>query len=109
MTGRNLLNFMLHEGVEIKENHDDLIKEFDKALNDGRVHFIHKDGNEIGFLTYEQRFKDGKVKLLINKCLIYKKFREQFSLIGLREYFRQMFSVDFCWKSKRRNRMCYIK
>lgn len=105
MTGRELLNIVLSEGVVVKEEHDDLVKEFDKALEENRIYWIPKDGKTIGFCTYEKR--DNRV--LINKCVIYKQFRDRFSLISLCNYFRSLFKdVDyFYWINKRRgNRIC---
>jgi hypothetical protein len=107
MTGKDLLNIALSEGVKVKENHEDLMQEFDKALSEDRVYFIPTGNKTIGFCTYEMREKG----LLINKCVIYKRFRTRFSLIALRHHFRKMFkNTQFYWRSKRRNnRLCYVR
>lgn len=106
MTGQDLLNIILNEGVEVKERHEDLIREFDKAINEDRVCFIPKGNDLVGFLTWEKR----KDKILINKCVVFKKYRSRFSLIELRHYFRYMFKgMQFYWKSRKRNRICYVR
>jgi len=106
MTGLGLLNVLLDEEVEFKENHNDLIREFDKALDEKRVYPIKSNNDVIGFLTWERQ--DSKV--LINKCVIRKQFRERFSLISLRHQFREMFNnTQFYWKSKKRNKFCYVR
>jgi hypothetical protein len=109
MIGKDLLNIILSEGVEVKEKHEDLIKELDKALDEDRVYFIPKGNIIIGFLTWEIKPKG----LLINKCVIYKDFRRRFSMIGLHRYIRQLCQKVGCdniyWKSKRRNKLCFVK
>ena len=106
MTGQDLLNIILNEGVEVKEKHEDLIKEFDKAISEDRVYFIPNGNNIIGFLTYEEKGD----RLLINKCIIYKQFRHRFSLISLRHYFRNLYKdTQFYFKSKRRGKICYVR
>ena len=111
MTGLSLLNIMLNEGVEIKENHNDLVKEFDNALDEKRVIFITKDNEEIGFCTWEIKSNLGGMRVLINKCVIYKQFRNRFSLINLRHFMRDKFIGfnGFLWKSRKQKRMCFVK
>ena len=107
MTGLQLLNLMLENDVEIKENHVDLIAEFDSAIKEKRVYFIPNGNTIIGFCTWER--KNGKG--FINKCVIYKEFRSRFSMIEVRKYFRELFKdLDgIYWKSRKRNRICLVK
>lgn len=109
MTGQDLLNIILNEGIEVKEKHEDLIQEFDKAISEDRVYFISKDDVVIGFLTWEIRPKG----LLINKCIIYKNFQSRFSMIGVHRYIRSLCQKLGCeniyWRSKRRQRLCFVK
>lgn len=100
---------MLQNGVEIKERHEDLIEEFDKALKEHRVYFIKNGNKVIGFLTHEMRLKDGKVRLLINKCLIYKEFRNPLNFVRLRKRFREIYNMEFYGVRKRNNRLVLVK
>ena len=109
MTGRDLLNIILNEGVEVEEDYKELTDEFDKALDEKRVYFIHKAGEVVGFLTHEE--VDGKI--LINKCLINKEYRRLFNLVEMREELRKYLKEfygdtdSFFWRSKRRSRFYY--
>lgn len=106
MTGQDLLNIVLNEGVEVKEKHEDLIQEFDEAIIENRVCFIPKGSDIVGFCTWEEK----KGKVLINKCVVLKKYRSRFSLIELRHYFRDMFKdMQFYWKSRKRNKVCWVR
>jgi hypothetical protein len=108
MTGQDLLDIVLLEGVDITETQKELVDEFDKAIEEDRVYFIPKGDDTIGFLTWEYHEEEGRV--LINKCVVYRKFRNKANFFQLRKYFRSLFKgVEFYWKSKKRNRACYVR
>jgi hypothetical protein len=101
---------MLSEGVDIKENHDELVKELDTAIQENRFYPIQKKNETIGFITIEEKIKAGSPRLFVNKCFILKRFRDRCNLLSLRQYFRNIYKgMDlFYWRSKRRSRMMYF-
>jgi len=101
-----LFSIMLREGVNIPpEEREKVLSDLKTAVEQDKVMVIENKGEPIGFLTYVD-----KGKILINYCLIYKAFRDRFSLLELRHYFRGKFKdTKFIWKSKKRNRMCFVK
>lgn len=111
MTGKDLLDIVLSEGIDIKETPKELSDEFDKAIEEDRVHLIKRDDTTIGFLTWEEVEREGKKRILINKCVVYKRFKHRFNFLELRHYFRALFHDTDCffWNSKRRKRICYVR
>ena len=112
MTGKDLFNILISQKVQFPESEGELVEEFNQALRENRVYYIWKNDNMIGFLTHEIRTKLGHKKLLINKLVILKEFRDRLNLVPLRNYIRELYrDMDcdgFYFRSKRRSRISYL-
>ena len=80
---------------KVKQN----IKE---AFDSGRLHFIEKNGNTIGFHTWE--IKDNKI--VIYNLWIDKKYRDKNNLLFLRDYFRKKYPLfKFIWRNRKKGKL----
>lgn len=103
--GRQLLEVMLEDGVSVpSEERDKVIIALDKAINDKKIYWIGNRQGIIGFATY----KDKVDKIFLDYCFIYKEFRDRCNLLSLRKFFREIHD-NFAWKSRKRNRLCFVK
>ncbi len=103
--GEWLIDIMIKDGVSISQDEKyKAILSIDKAVRDKKIYMIEKDNSTIGFATYKEK-SDG---IFLNYCFIYKKFRGKNNLLGMRKFFREK-SKNFIWRSRRRNRLCFVR
>ena len=103
--GQQLLDIMLKDDVFIPlEEWKGIVRSLDRAIEDKNIYWIERDNKTIGFATYKEKAD----KIFLNYCFIYKKFRGKYNLLSLRKFFRGIHN-NFAWKSKRRNRLCFVK
>lgn len=106
MTGKDLLNIMLHGGVPMTDTERIKVeKDLQEAIDSGQVRAVEKGDETIGFVSYKKK-NDGK--MLVNYAFIYEAFRGRETFMYLRKFFRGL-SRDIYWKSRRRNRLCLVK
>ncbi len=107
MKSEQLLNSVLKDGMNltVKECQEFLVS-MSKAIADRHVYVIRKDGNEVGFMSYEP---DGD-KVFIDKLYIYSPYRSRKNLLNLREIFRDAFNGKrFYGYLRKRNRVLDVK
>lgn len=87
---------------------DDILTEVVNAEQDGRLKVITVNGRIAGFFTYRYKTLDGVLHLFINNCVVYEPYRSKNTFLSLRGEMRKMCG-NIYWKSRKRNRMCFVK
>ncbi len=108
MTGQVLLDIMLRDGVPIgSEEREKVLSRLNEAVNTGHVLMIERDGGPVGFLT----FRHLRGRVYVDYCFIYRVLRNRFNLLESRRLLRQRYGhLDgFYWKSRKRNRMWFVR
>lgn len=104
-TGEELVKIMEEDGVPISDGErGKVISDLNKAIDEKRIKIIEKENRSVGFMTWIPKSKG----ILINYCFVYKAFRDKCTFLSLRNMFREMSEMTY-WKSRRRERFCYVK
>lgn len=103
--GEILVAIMKEHGVPIDAiERVKVARDIDEAIKRHHIVIIHRGNTPIGFLTYTPNEKH----IFIDYCFVYPKYRDSFSLIGLRGIFRRI-GNKFRWRIRRRGRYCEVK
>lgn len=95
---------------KIKELDDKLYGEISEAIKDQKFKPIIKNGVWIGFLTWQEKWKDSQRHIFIRNMFIDEKYRSKENLLFLRNFFRKLYKNDFrfvFWHNGKKNRFAY--
>ena len=81
---------------------DEVKQNIQKAIQNNKIHFIERNGQTIGFHTWEEKGD----KIFINNLWIEKAYRNKDNLLSLRKYFRNMYlgKIHY-WRNRKSKRM----
>lgn len=98
----SLVKTIEKDGI-ILQDRQDVYNSISDSIDAGQFEFIVKDGNNIGFYSWEI-WKPNNI--FINNLFIYRNHRGVFNIISLRKIFRSRYSEigAFHWKSRKRNK-----
>lgn len=104
----NLSEKLIDKIREVNKQYDGVI---DKAIKGGRFKLLFKNDNLIGFFTWREIWKDGKLHIYIQNLNIDPDHqKEGFSLTELKRFFREKYNHNYrfvYWYNGRRQRYCY--
>lgn len=105
-----LIDIMLDEGMRVRDRYD-TYESIADAVVDGNIKAIMRYGLPIGFFSWIEKKKDGKLFIFINNMLIKRKFRNKTNLLFLRKFFRYKYpDMDIAyWWNDRRDRFTYAR
>jgi len=104
-----LLHTIEIEGVKLT-NREEVRRNLEEAIYNQSFRIIRNDEDkEVGFFTWFENVKDGKLCIFINNMLILKEHKGEYNLCKLRSWFREMYPrARFYWRSRKRGRFIWV-